>query len=157
MSLNGVSDRDPIRLSATAAQPAAVIVAALRLETLPTLAGRPVYFAMRRSFGGSLPAAGGAATTLKLMVDPGTGVWQNSTAWGLECDRDVSADCVPAGAAPTAHTWGMRVYPATLAATGVAKFGIELSSTAGGSSAAAAEVNISGVVIAGIGARYHSM
>ena len=64
----GYDGFDTFRLAAGAV----AVVASLRLERLPTMAGQPIYFALRRSFVG--PAAPG---TLKLMIDPGTGAWQN--------------------------------------------------------------------------------
>ena len=83
--------------------PSRVTVASLRLDTLPTLAGQPIYFAMRRSFT--------ALGTLKLMIDPGTGVFQNSTAWGMECYHDRSTDCLPAGSQPQTGVWGAARVP----------------------------------------------
>lgn len=134
--------------------PTRVIVAALRLETLPTLAGSSVYFAMRFNFQ--------ALGTLKLMIDPaGDGRWQNSSAWGVECYHDLGTDCLPEGSLPRAGVWGLRVYPAKLSVAGVALFGLELTAKvvplASGATVAAARVNVSGVAIAGIGARYHSL
>lgn len=124
-----------------------VIVASLRLETLPSLAGSAVYFAMRFNFH--------TLGTLKLMIDPaGDGQWQNSSAWGVECYHDLGTDCLPEGSAPTAGVWGLRVYPAKLNITGLAVFGLELTTS---KAAVLARVNVSGVAIAGIGARYHSL
>ena len=131
-----------------------MIVASLRLETLPSLAGFSIYFAMRFNFQ--------TLGTLKLMIDPaGDGQWQNSSAWGVECYHDMGTDCLPEGSPPTAGVWGLRVYPAKLGVAGLAVFGLELTVTAGKAAAAAAavtaRVNVSGVAIAGIGARYHSL
>lgn len=125
-----------------------VIVASLRLETLPSLADSSIYFAMRFNFQ--------TLGTLKLMIDPaGDGQWQNSSAWGVECYHDLGTDCLPEGSAPTAGVWGLRVYPAKLGVVGLAVFGLELTVTK--KAAVTARVNVSGVAIAGIGARYHSL
>ena len=120
------------------------------LSSYPSIAGQAVYLALHWR-----PAV--ANSSLSLLIDTGGGAWQESNATGLVCNRNMVEDCAvgvgPSGQLlpPAAGEWRPRVFSATLAARGQARFALRAAAPAAG------PVLVSGVVIARVGARYDAV
>eukprot|EP01051_Picozoa_sp_SAG22_P003140 SAG22_NODE_150_length_17426_cov_8.082588_5_plen_475_part_00 len=127
------------------------LVAAYELVDMPSLAGKPVYFALRWK-----PAVNDSA--LSLLIDAGDGQWQVSNATGLVCNRHIVAAChSPGSDSPAvAGQWRLRVYTATMKMHGTARFGLWLR-TPGGMPSNVQDTKLSGIVIAPLGARYQTV
>ena len=120
------------------------------LSSYPSSAGDAIYLALHWR-----PAV--ANSSLSLLIDTGGGAWQESNATGLVCNRNMVEDCAvgvgPSGQLlpPAAGEWRPRVFSATLAARGQARFALRAAAPAAG------PVLVSGVVIARVGARYDAV
>ena len=114
------------------------------LADMPSLAGTAVYLAVywRPTVNGS---------SLSLLIDTGSGVWQESNATGLNCNVNLEEDCAIDRLPPAAGVWRPRVFGATLALKGRARFALRAFAPAAGS------ILVSGIVIAPIGARYSTV
>ena len=120
----------------------AAVIAEFDLENNLDLATQPVYLA----FEAALSAPG---SRLSLMIDIGDGQWQfSNSSKGLSCPDSLGFGCEGVTANATDGRFHMRSYQATLGATGVSRFGLQLS---------AGNATISGIVIARIGAMWHSL
>ena len=143
---NGYDLLETTRWTATPPQAAtgtSALVATLDLESTPSIAGRPVYFAMQwRPEDGTV-----SETTLTLLIDPGSGVWQRSEV-GMRCNPQLVRGCTDAGPVLTPAGWTQRVFAAELLTNGTARFALKMAGRAGKRLAA----DISGLVIAPIGA-----
>ena len=120
----------------------AAVIAQFDLEDNPDLATQSVYLAFEAAV--STPGS-----RLSLMIDIGDGQWQfSNSSKGLSCPGSLGFGCEGVTANATDGRFHMRSYQATLGATGVARFGLQLS---------AGRATISGIVIARIGAMWHSL
>ena len=145
------------------------VVQTLNLNQNPEIAGKAIYFAME--------AAVPLGWRLSLLIDPGSGTWQMSNASSVMClgdgstHRSLGVDCDqvrPAGG------YVMRSYQAQLLRSGTARFALILAPTGDGRSVPLLEPRqqataqsvceppcltpcVSGIAIAQIGARWHSL
>eukprot|EP01052_Picozoa_sp_SAG31_P001623 SAG31_NODE_55_length_29938_cov_9.154027_13_plen_755_part_00 len=125
------------------------LIASYYLDDDPSLAGQPVYFALRWK-----PAVNNSA--LSLLIDAGDGNWQTSNATGLVCNRHIVAACHTPGAdsPAVAGQWRLRVYSGTMKLHGTARFGLRLRTSVDDIKV---DTSLSGIVIAPIGARYQTV
>ena len=114
------------------------------LADMPSLVGKAVYLKLYWR-----PAVNGSS--LSLLIDTGSGVWQESNATGLNCNVNLVEDCAIDRLPPAADVWRPRVFGATLALKGQARFALRAVAPAAGS------ILVSGIVIAPIGARYSTV
>jgi hypothetical protein len=121
------------------------IVRSIDLRDNPELANSTIYLAMEAAIFPASPSA-----QLSLMIDVGNGRWQYSNATSVIClgngssKRDEGEDCSGRG-----DGFVMRSYQATMLGSGVARFAVTAT--------AAAQVQLSGIAIAQIGAQWQSL
>jgi hypothetical protein len=136
-----------------AARTQGVVLATLELGDSTEWASQAVYIAFDAKYNTD-------RVQLALMIDPGDGRWQVSNASGLACNPTLGSFC---GGSPyrrarpvarNATVFAMRSYQATLRSTGTARFGITLTVRG---PAIGANVTLSGIAVARIGARWHSL
>ena len=131
------------------------VLASLDLGDSPEYAGHAVYIAFDAKYDPGL-------VQLALMIDPGDGHWQMSNASGLSCNPTLGAFCTGspykhAKPARNATAFAMRSFQATLTEEGTARFGIALTTIGGVGGANVTTVTLSGIAVARIGARWHSL
>ena len=145
------------------------VIQKLNLDQNPEIAGKTIHFSME--------AAMPAGWRLALLIDPGTGVWQMSNASSVMCMgdgssfRSLGADCDKVR--PTGN-YVMRSYQAQLLRSGTARFALLLVPTSDRNEPPQRPVTgrssrqsvcetpclvpcVSGIAIAQIGARWHSL
>ena len=135
--------------SAAGAGAESAVVQSIDLQYYPQLANATVYFAMEAS------VAPVTTTQLSLLIDPGSGRFQVSNASSVIClgsgssKRDEGEDCSSTGGL---DGFVMRSYQAKLQGSGIARFAVMADGKAGQSS-----VQLSGIAIAEVGARWESL
>ena len=133
--------------SAAGAGAESAVVQSIDLQYYPQLANATVYFAMEASVAP-------VTTQLSLLIDPGSGRFQVSNASSVIClgsgssKRDEGEDCSTGGS----DGFVMRSYQAKLQGSGIARFAVMADGKAGQSS-----VQLSGIAIAEVGARWESL
>eukprot|EP01045_Picozoa_sp_COSAG04_P013374 COSAG04_NODE_946_length_9227_cov_9.312555_5_plen_475_part_00 len=107
--------RGRIRITARASCLATVL--ALDLDRTPELRAQSLYMLAQVNIIG--PSKGHLSADLKMLIDPGSGDWVNSSHTSTEAD-------------PKLPGWGVHVFQLSLGVSGVARFGLEVASTTAG-------------------------